>query len=121
MRLNDKKWMALHDEYMNAFLSKLKKTDSTWVGFVCVSGDRILGTDIFASSSMFYEQAESLLHGFVEDALTTGGPVHVTDEQVKKYMDQLLMNESVQAEYVKKNGKQFRYQGKVIHLTGYGE
>lgn len=117
----DKKWMALHDEYMNAFLARLKSKDSTWVGFVCVSGDRVLGTDVFASSNLFYDQLESLLHGYVEDALNTGGPVSIPDEKVRKYMDQLLTDEKSQAEYVKKNGKIFRHQGKVIHLTGFGE
>lgn len=117
----DKKWMAMQEEYMNAFRQRIRRTDSTWVGFICVSGNRILGTDFFASSDLFYDQLEALLGGYVEEAIVNGSPVSISDDRVKKYMDQLLMDERSQAEYAKKNGKIFRHQGKVIHVTGYGE
>lgn len=117
----DKRVTLLQEEYLRFFRERIKKTDSTWVGLVCMSGDKILGCDIFAGNSLFYDQVEPLLNGHVEEAINTGKAVQIKDDKVKKYMDKILTDEKSQAEYLKKNGKIFRYQGTVIHLTGFGE
>lgn len=118
---NDKKLNQLQEEYLNYFKSRIRKTDSTWVGFVLVSGSQVLGCDVFDSHALFKDQLEPLLNGFIEQAITRGADPMLPREQIKKYMDQLLSSEESQDAYVKKNGKQFRYQGRVIHLTGYSE
>jgi hypothetical protein len=117
----DKRVTLQQEEYLRFFRERIKKTDSTWVGFVCMSGDKILGCDIFAGNSLFYDQVEPLLNGHVEEAINTGKAVLIKDDKVKKYMDKILTDEKSQAEYLKKNGKIFRHQGTVIHLTGFGE
>ncbi|MBC7850080.1 MAG: hypothetical protein H7Y31_10105, partial [Chitinophagaceae bacterium] len=117
----EKKTVLLQNEYMRYFLNRIPKADSSWVGFICVSGDRILGTDIFDGSSLFNEQMEALLNGYVEEAILKGSPVVISDEKVKKYMDQILADEKQQAEYLKKNGKIFKYENRIIHITGVGQ
>lgn len=117
----DKRMVLSQSDYMRFFAERIKKTDSTWVGFVCVSGNKILGCDIFAGRNLFYDQIEPLLNGYVEEAINTGAAVRITNAMVKTYMDKILSSEQSQAEYLKKNGKIYRYGGKVIHLTGFGE
>ena len=117
----DKRVSLLQEEYLRFFRERVKKTDSTWVGFVCVSGEKILGCDIFAGNSLFYDQLEPLLNGYAEEAVNIGKALQAKEDKVKRYMDKILTDENSQAEYLKKNGKIFRYQGKVIHLTGFGE
>jgi len=105
------------DDYFNFFLQKFKNTDTSVVGFVCVSGNKILGSDIFAGINLFNEQLEPLLRGYIDEALLFGAPVALPNEPVEKYMDKILTNEKTQEEFVSKNGKLFRYKGRVVHIN----
>ncbi len=113
----DKKYVQVNDEYFNFFMQKFRNTDSNIVGFVCVSGDKVIGSDIFADTHLFYEQLEPLLRGYIDEAVLFGAPVKMPDPPIKKYMDKLLSSEASQEEFVKKMGKIFRQDGQVIHVN----
>jgi hypothetical protein len=115
----DKRMMQLGDEYFQFFQQKFKNADSTIVGFVCVSGNRIIGSDIYAGTNLFYSQLEPLLRGYIDDAVILGKPVNLGDKPVKEYMDKILTDERSQQEFVSKNGKMFRHDGKVMHINTY--
>jgi len=117
----DKKLLTLQEDYIRTFTERLKKTDSAWVGFVCVSGDKVIGCDIFDGSALFYDQLPSLLQGYVDDVIMKGSPPKASNEKVKKYLEPILINEESQAKHLKLNGKIYRYRDKVIHITGFGE
>ncbi len=115
----DKKHMAEVTEYLRFFEEKLKQ-DSTLVGFVGISGERILGTDIYLSSVLFNEQAPELLAGYIEEAIAFGSTPDVKTDRIVRYMDRFLMDERTQEENCRKNGMIHKIGGKVIHITGYG-
>lgn len=117
----DKKFIADQEGYLNYYISRIKKTDSSWVGFVCMSGDRVIGTEIFEGIPLLYEQLLPLLNGYIEEAITTGSIVTIKEEKLLRHLDHFMKNEEEQERWLKKNGKLFRYQGRVIHLTDYGE
>jgi hypothetical protein len=118
-RNSDKKVMQVGDEYFNFFQQKFKNADSTIVGFVCISGNKIIGSDIFSGTNLFYSQLEPLLRGYIDDAVFFGSPVVLPDKPVKEYMDKILTDERSQQEFVNRNGKVFRQNGKVIHINTY--
>lgn len=120
-RRQDKKFAPQVDEYFKYFIDAFKKSDSTITGFVCMSGDRVIGCDIYAGTNLFYAQLEALLPGYIEESISYGKPVTIKDDKVKSYLDKILTDETSQKEYLKKNGKIYRYKEKVIHITGYGE
>ncbi|MBS1601007.1 MAG: hypothetical protein JST75_22540 [Bacteroidetes bacterium] len=113
----DKKMTLINDEYYNFFLDKFRKTDSSVVGFVAISGDRVIGSDIFSSKNLFYSQLEPLLKGYTDDAVLFGAPITLTDKFLHEYMDKLLKDEKSQEEFVKYNGKIFRQGGEVMHVN----
>lgn len=115
----DKKFAPRLQEYFSFFQQKFREADSNIVGIVCVSGDKVIGSDIFAGSNLFYGQLNALLQGYIEEAMVYGSKPALNDAGVKKYLDQFLKDEISQAEFVKKNGKIFKVSGKVIHLTTY--
>ncbi len=117
----DKRIIGQQTDYFNYFDKQLRKNDSTIVGFVCMSGDRVIGCDIFAGTHLFYASLESLLYGYIEEAVLNGQPVTISDEKVKTYLDRILTDEASQREYLKKHGKIYKYEGKVFHITGYAE
>jgi len=118
-RDKDKVFTKLQNEYWQFFENRLAKPDSNVVGIVCMSGDKILGTDIFISRNLFYGKWQPLMQGYIEEATVFGSVPAVPDERVRKYLDQFLQDEQTQEEFVKKNGKLFKAGGKVIHITTY--
>ncbi|HMH22385.1 MAG TPA: DUF6569 family protein [Puia sp.] len=113
----DKKYIQVNDEYFNFFRDKFRNTDSTIVGFVCVSGNKVIGSDIFAQSDIFYAQLEPLLRGYIDESLIFGAPVALPEPPVRRYMDKLLKDEASQEDFVRKNGKIFRQNGRVFHVN----
>lgn len=115
----NKNYQAQELEYFNYFKEKFKKTDSAIVGFVCVSGSKVIGTDIFAYREMFYDEFEPLLYGYISEALLHGSPPMLVKEEITEFMDKILTNVTLQHEYCKKNGKIFHVNNKAIHVTAY--
>jgi hypothetical protein len=115
----DKKHILFSDEYLRYFTARLMKVDTNIVGFVCTTGDRIIGSDIYDDPALFADQFATLLSGYIEQALNFGSKPLVTDDAVKKYLDQFLKDETSQAAHLQKNGKIFRRKGKVYHITAY--
>lgn len=113
----DKNFVTTNEDYFKFFMQKIRNSDSNIVGFVCVSGDKVIGSDIFADTHLFYNQVEPLLRGYIDEAVLFGAPVRMPDPPIKKYMDKLLSSEASQEEFVKRMGKIFRQDGKVIHVN----
>jgi len=113
----DKKYVMAGDEYFRYFYDKFKRSDSTIVGFVAISGDKVIGSDIFATRDLFYHQLEPLLHSYIDDVILFGTPVTMKDAAIRRYMDRLLKDEPSQTEFCRKNGKIFRDGGQVVHVN----
>jgi hypothetical protein len=118
---NDKKYAPEQDAYIRYFNEKFKNTDSTITGFVCMSGDRVIGCDIYAGNNLFYGELQPLLHGYIEEAIMAGSTPVINNEKVKAYLDPILTSEGTQEAYLKKNGKMYKYREKVVHITGYAQ
>lgn len=118
-RYQDKRYMQKHDEYFRFFMDKFSKTDSNVVGFVALTGDKIIGTDIFNGTSLFYPQLDPLLHGYIDEVMSFGAPVTLKDPPVQRYMNALLKDETSQEAFVRDKGKIFRDGGVVIHVNTY--
>ena len=117
----DKKAIADMEGYLRFFTQAIGKRDSTWAGFICVSGDQVIGADIYNSQQLFYDQLVPLLQGYIEEAVLNGSIVHIKDEKVKTYIDPALNDEKSQENYLKERGKIFRNNNEVFHITIFGE
>ncbi|MBO9572876.1 MAG: hypothetical protein J7497_11840 [Chitinophagaceae bacterium] len=115
----NKNYIVQETEYLKYFVDKFKKSDSSITGFVCVTGNKVIGCDIFAYKAMFYDELEPLLYGYINEALLYGSEPMLVKDEIKEYMDKILTNETLQDEYCRKNGKIFRVDNKVIHVTAY--
>jgi hypothetical protein len=118
-RVTDKRMIHSNDEYYQYFRSKFKAMDSTIVGFVCMSGDKVIGSDIYASTDLFYNQLDPLLKGYCDQAVYMGKPLTITREEEKEYMDKVLTDKITQEKFLKDNGKIFRQHGLVIHINSF--
>jgi hypothetical protein len=118
-RVTDKKMMHTNDEYFQYFQAKFRSKDSTILGFVCMSGDKVIGSDIYISPDLFYNQLDPLLKGYCDQAVYMGKPVTISREEEKIYLDKLLSDKVSQEKFLKDNGKIFRQHGQVIHINSF--
>jgi hypothetical protein len=118
-RITDKDVSAIQSSYLNFFKQRLLESDSNIVGVICVSGDKVLGADIFSNPDLFLGHFNPLLLGYIDQAITSGAPPRIADTVLHHYADQLLSNESSQEEFLLKNGKRFFYKKKLVHITSY--
>jgi hypothetical protein len=118
---HDKKMLVPQNEYQQYFHNKFMKEDTSVVGMICISGNRIIGCDIFAGKGLFDASLDALLHGYIEEAILHGQTPSVTDEKVVSYLAPKLTSEEEQKEHLKKNGKIYTHEKRVIHITGFGE
>lgn len=116
---NNKEYQVAEEDYLKYFREKLKSSDSSMTGFVCISGNRVIGCEIFADRSLFFDELEPLLFGYVSEAILNGSSPMLVKEEIKLFMDQVLTNETLQREYCEKNGKIFRVNNKVVQVTAY--
>ena len=117
----DKKVQPELEAYRNFFHKRIRNTDSAWTGMIVVSGNRVIGAEIFESPHLFYDSFDALLQAYAEEAVWEGAPPVKKDEAVRNYIEPALKNEASQLEFLKEHGKLFRYLGRPIHLTLFGE
>jgi len=113
----DKKMVFANEEYFKFFQNKFQHADSSIVGFLAISGNKVIGSDIFNDRNLFYGQLNPLLHGYIDGAVLYGAPPKMPLDDIKEYMDKLLKDEHSQEAFVKYNGKIFRHQGQVVHVN----
>lgn len=101
------------NSYLGFFDGKFEANENV-IGIVAVSGNEVLGTDIFAHPNLFKSKYESLLHSYVTDAINEEGTASISKERLKYY------EKSLQASFAGKNKEgdvKFHYNGKLVHLT----
>lgn len=100
--------------FKNKFIS-----EPAVIGVVVVTGNKVLGCDMFATHDLFAKQFESLLHSYATEAILNGKPVSISPTVVKVYMDNLLADEKVQEKTLKEKGNSFVEKGKKLRVSSF--
>lgn len=108
---NMKKYL---DKFTDAFAD-----DPTVIGVVAVTGDKVIGCDLFATHAMFTQSFNNLLHAYATDAITDGSEVKITNEDIEKYLATFLEDESKQDEALKDNGAMFKHKNRKLHMSSF--
>ena len=103
--------------YIKFFSNKL--TNQNIIGVIIVTGNKVLGCDLFATNALFRGQYQSLLHSYATEAILNGAPVTISVKTVKTYADQLFKDEATQQKTLKKQGTAFVSKGKKLRVSSF--
>lgn len=115
---NSKDFQKKMAEYLAYFGGKFSGQGDV-IGVVVVSGDTVLGCDMFATGELFQQHYGSLLHSYITEAILNGRSVNISAPKVKEYMDQLLTNEQMQAATLKLKGDSFVEKNKKLRVSSF--
>jgi hypothetical protein len=122
------KYMSLYKDsshadtaYMNFFKNKIAHSDSSFAGFVAVSGTRIINCELFGSTQFCLLSYENLVKSYVHSIAETEDLPAVSDNEVRNFLDKFLKSEQEQQRYVALHGRIYKTGTAVIHLVVYGD
>ncbi|TAE71473.1 MAG: hypothetical protein EAZ85_10715 [Bacteroidetes bacterium] len=107
---NSKDFQQKNQKYVDYF-TKIFTNDKETIGVVVVTGNQVVGVDMFASVDLFQSQIGSLLTSYANEAITDGKEVNIEPNIVREYMDNLLSNnQQKQNEFLEKRGKKVKHK-----------
>lgn len=111
-----KKFTTERDAYIRFFESKIGASPNI-IGLVVVSGNQVIGCDLFATNYIFKKQLNNLLHSYVTEAITNGKEVKITDAAVEAYLKDFLDDESKQEMKLKGKGSTYKHKGAKLRVS----
>lgn len=99
------------------YFQKILINEPDVIGLVAVSGDRILGCDMFATHAMFADHYAELVNSYATEAITSGKPATVKHEEVNQYLLLIISDEQKQDAEIEKKGTQLKERNKKLHIS----
>jgi hypothetical protein len=103
-------------KYMEKFKTAFQN-DSNVIGVIAVTGNKVMGCDLFATHDLFITSYESLVHSYIGEAMTNGAKVTLKNEEVYAYLSQILFEENSQETAPKVDGVSYKWENKKIHIS----
>jgi hypothetical protein len=117
----DNKITTDDSDYIRYFLKKYSETDSVFAGYIFVTGNKIMNTELFATAELTNISFRKMLSSHVQTVKRNGAPPKVPVARIKEFMDKVIRDEPSQKIYVTAHGKLQISDGKVIHLIAYDD
>jgi hypothetical protein len=99
------------------YFKKVVASETDVIGVIAVSGDDILGCDMFATHALLAKHYGNLINSYATEAITSGKQGTVSFEKVKQYLQKIIADESVQEKEVEKNGTMLKDKGRKLHIS----
>lgn len=100
-------------------IMKIINSDSNIVGVLAVTGDSIIGCEIYSTPALFKANVKNILNSFVSEAVLNGKAVTIKDAKVEKYLNSLLKSDEQQNRILQNNGKSLYQNGKKVKLSSF--
>jgi len=99
------------------FFEKRIVSEEDIIGVIAVSGDSILGCDMFATHDIFQKHYNNLIQSYATEAITFGKSVNVPYEKVDSYLQSIIGDERNQEQKIKDNGVLLKDGKRKVHIS----
>jgi hypothetical protein len=99
------------------FFGTLVLQEDDVIGVIAVSGDKVLGCDMFASHALLKEHYNNLISAYATEAITSGKQVTITHEKVDQYLQSIIADETKQETEVQKKGTMLKQGKRKLHIS----
>lgn len=99
--------------YLRFFEDKFSQNQNV-AGIVAVTGDKVIGTDIFAHPALFQKQYKALIYSYITDAITSGEPVRMQESEVKQYGEKVWKKFQAEEGF---ESCRYEFQGLMVHFV----
>lgn len=114
--MQDKEFQAERQRYRERLLG-LPGAVGNVVGVVAVSGNKVVGCDIFATDVLFAQAYPQLVDAYISEALNNGAAVTMTTADVQAYFTELFSDEKKLEEKSKGNGYLFKAKDRTYRVS----
>ncbi|MBK9177907.1 MAG: hypothetical protein IPM46_16570 [Flavobacteriales bacterium] len=114
--MNDKEFQADRLRYREQLMA-LPASCIGMVGVIAVSGDKVIGCDVFATEALLAQAYPQLIDAYIAEALNNGAPVTMTTEQMQAYFAALFSDEEKLEEKSKGKGYIFKAQEHTYRIS----
>ena len=115
---SNKDYKAKVGEY-TAFFKKILAEDNSIIGLVAVTGDSIMGCEMFATHNLLMQHADNVINSYATEAITSGSKVTIQNQKVLAYANTLLADETKQSKFIRENGTELKDKNRKLHIAVY--
>lgn len=105
--------------YLHFFINKMRESDSSYAGFIAITGDRIINSEIFSGTDLCLAAYIEMIKSYVHSLQPSDGAPSKTHDEIKAFTDKFLPDKTTQKKYLSTNGRMYYDNGEVIHLVAY--
>lgn len=99
------------------YFEKLIVNESDVIGVMAVTGNTVLGCDMFATHELLIKHYHNLVNSYATEAITTGKTVQLPYEKANQYLDTIIDDERKQETDVPKKGTLLKDGKRKIHIS----
>ncbi|MFM8913765.1 MAG: ARPP-1 family domain-containing protein [Flammeovirgaceae bacterium] len=114
---NNRTFRRAEQEYID-FFQRMFDNDETVIGVLTITGNRVEGVDLFINNILFRQEFPKLLYSYIDEAVTYGAPIAVSQRAMEEYINALL-DPNQQATFIEQRGQAFIKGQQVIHVSTY--
>lgn len=106
--------------YLAYFINRFAETDSSYAGFIALSGNNIICTEIFAAPQLLIASYNAMLNSFIAGRAIITNTSTLSKINLNEYIENLLGSAKKQEIFLQKHGVIYRFNGQAIHLVAFG-
>ena len=105
--------------YLRFFINKMRESDSSYAGFIAITGNRIINAEIFSGTDLCLAAYIDMIKSYVHSLTTSDGIPLKKHDEIKAFTDKFLPDKTTQKKYLSTNGRMYYDNGQIIHLVAY--
>ncbi|HVX28145.1 MAG TPA: DUF6569 family protein, partial [Parafilimonas sp.] len=86
--------------YLHFFINKMRESDSSYAGFIAITGDRIINSEIFSGTDLCLAAYIEMIKSYVHSLQPSDGAPSKTHDEVKAFTDKFLPDKTTQKKYL---------------------